>query len=73
MTKAIAEAEAEGTMHEMEDDEMPTGHGIRTPSVDGLQVTPADGFARLVVVEGREARSSRAEEIQRGKQPMTPN
>ena len=54
-------------MHEMEDDAMPMDHGICTPSVDGLQVPPADGGARLVVVaEGMETRSPRAEEIHRG-------
>jgi hypothetical protein len=40
MAKAIAEAEAKGNMHEMEGDVMTTEHEVRTPRVDGLQVSP---------------------------------
>ena len=68
MEEAIAEAKAEGSMHAMKDDGMPMEHGIRTPSVDGLQASPAAGVARFAFLdEGKGARSSRAEEIQRGK------
>ena len=74
MAEAIAEAEAEGNMHEMEGDGMPFEHEVRTPRMDGLYVLPTGGVERLTAnVEGTEARSTIAEEIRRGKHSMTPS
>jgi hypothetical protein len=66
LAAAIAEAEADANMHEMEDDGMPVERVFRSPNMDILHVGGA-------AAGGREARSSRAEEIRRGKQPMTPS
>ena len=72
MAEAIAEAEAEGNMQEMEGGVMTTEQEVRTPKVDGLQVSPNQGGERVsMIVEGIGARPTRAEEIRRGKQPIT--
>jgi hypothetical protein len=73
MAEAIAEAATKGNMHEMEGNVMTTTEQeIRTPKVDGYQVSPNLGNERESTnVEGTGARPTRADEIWRGKQPMT--
>ena len=72
MAEAIAEAEAEETMEEMEDARTPTIQEMYSRRLDGLYISPGDMAAGLAnTSEGKDARHARAEEILRGKQPMT--
>jgi hypothetical protein len=74
MAEAIAEAKAKANMHEMEGDVMIDEHEVRTPRMDGLQRSPYRSGGRLsTTAEGTGARPTRAEEVRRGKQPMTPS
>jgi len=68
MAEAIAEAEAEGTMEEIEDARSLAGQGMRSRGLDGLQISFADRAAGLAnTSEGGDARHARAEEDLRGK------
>ena len=72
MAEAIAEAEAEGNMHEMEDDVITIEREVQTPGVDRLQASPDHrGEGLSMDAEGTGTRATRSDEIRRGKQPMT--